>query len=139
MPRFAADRDSPGASASVIAGWRDASTLHMMLPDVGAAIFDETEPHVEFQQRSQSTFLKCRASMRSRSFSRSNGDLCCLIRRRQSRQHPGCAALPSAHAQPRGAPPTGAAQNAKPSSLATDPIERPLEAIDRPAAAYSHP
>src|SRR5213592_968679 len=115
----------------IIAGRRDtehvAQDRHRV---VGAAIFDEAESHFGPPAKIAIYFFKMSRSMRSRSFSRckraisaawsADGSVACVVGRRD-------AAVGSCPA-PRNSTQRRNTESRRPSSLATDPIERPFEA-----------
>ena len=71
---------------SVVAGRRDLEhTAHHPYGIVGAAIFDEAEPHVRGPAKIAIDFFKMSRSMRNCSFSRCNRANVSLVRRRQRR------------------------------------------------------
>jgi len=120
----------PGAP-SIIAGRRDTEHVtHQRHGIVGAAIFDEAESHVRVPAKIAIDFFKMSRSMRSRSFSRckraisaawsADGSAACVVGRR-------VAAVGSSRA-PRCSTHRRSTESRRPSSLATDPIERPLDA-----------
>jgi hypothetical protein len=115
----------------IIAGRRDpkhvAQDRHRI---ISAAILDEAESHVRVPAKIAIDFFKMSRSMRSRSFSRSkraisatwsaDGSAACVVGRR--------AAAVGSRPAPRSSTQRRNTESRRPSSLATDPIERPLEA-----------
>src|ERR1700758_2382596 len=115
----------------IIAGRRDTEhAAHDHHRIVGAAIFDEAESHFGTPAKIAMDFFKISRSMRSRSFSRckrtisaawsADGSVACVVGRR-------VAAVGSSRA-PRCSTHRRSTESRRPSSLATDPIERPLDA-----------
>ena len=96
---------------------------------VDTAIFDEAESHARVPAKIAIDFFKMSRSMRSRSFSRckraisaawsADGSVACVVGRR--------AAAVGSRPAPRNSTQRRNTESRKPSSLATDPIERPLE------------
>src|SRR6266567_1091262 len=119
-------------SPGIIAGRRDAEHVaHDRHRIVGAAIFDKAESHFGTPAKIAIDFFKMSRSMRSRSFSRckraisaawsADGSVACVVGRR-------AAAVGSSRAAPRCSTQRRNTESRRPSSLATDPTERPLEA-----------
>src|SRR5882672_2056261 len=118
----------------VIAGRRDTEHVahdpHLI---VGAAIFDETESHVRVPAKIAIDFFKMSRSMRSRSFSRckraisaawsADGTVACVVGRHAA-DAGSCRTLST---QRRST------ESRRPSSLATDVIERPLDSTSSAA------
>src|ERR1700687_3967157 len=132
--RFRIGDGSPALRArapGIIAGRRDpehvAQDRHRI---VDAAIFDEAESHFGTPAKIAIDFFKISRSMRSRSFSRCKraisaawspgGSAACVVGRR--------AAAGGSPPAPRWFTQRRSTESRRPSSLATDPIERPLEA-----------
>src|SRR5689334_9103051 len=116
---------------SIIAGRRDTEHVtHDRHRVVGAAIFDEAKSHFGAPAKIAIDFFKISRSIRSRSFSRckraisaawsADGGVACVVGRR-------VAAIGSSRA-PRCSIHRRRTESRRPSSLATDPIERPLDA-----------
>src|ERR1700738_5028950 len=115
----------------IITGRRDSEYLaqdrHRV---VSAAIFDEAESHVRVPAKIAIDFFKMSRSMRSRSFSRcrraisaawsADGSVACVVGPR--------AAPVGSRPAPRNSTQRRNTESRRPSSLATDPIARPLEA-----------
>src|SRR6202043_2251554 len=115
----------------IIAGRRDtehvAQDRHRI---VSAAIFDEAESHFGTPAKIAIDFFKMSRSMRNRSLSRckraisaawsADGSVACVVGRR--------AAAVGSRPAPRSSTQRRSTESRRPSSLATDPIERPLEA-----------
>src|ERR1700674_1370260 len=97
---------------------------------IGTAIFDEAESHVRVPAKIAIDFFKMSRSIRSRSFSRcrraisaawsADGSVACVVGRR--------AAAVGSRPAPRNSTQRRNTESRRPSSLATDPIARPLEA-----------
>src|SRR6266850_2323539 len=115
----------------VVAGRRDAEHgAHDPHRIVDAAILDEAESHVRTPAKIAIDFFKMSRSIRSRSFSRcrraisaawsADGSVACVVGRR--------AAAVGSRPAPRNSTQRRNTESRRPSSLATDPIERPLEA-----------
>src|SRR6201998_4146340 len=115
---------------SIIASRRDAEhAAHDLHRIVRAAIFDEAESHFWTPAKIAIDFFKMSRSMRSRSFSRckraisaswsADGSVACVVGRR-------VAAVGSSRA-PRCSTHRRSTESRRPRSLATDPIERPLD------------
>src|SRR6202790_3176654 len=115
----------------IIAGRRDPEHVaHDRHRVVGAAIFDEAEFHFGTPAKIAIDFFKMSRSIRSRSFSRckraisaawsADGSVPCVVGRRAAAV--GSSPAPCCSTQRRNT------ESRRPSSLATDPIERPLEA-----------
>src|SRR6266481_5735714 len=114
----------------IIAGRRDPEHLaqdpHRI---ISAAIFDETKSHFGTPAKIAIDFFNTSRSMRSRSFSRckraisaawsADGSVACVVGRRAGAV--GSRPAPRCSTQRRNT------ESRRPSSLATDPIERPLE------------
>src|ERR1700681_1687047 len=97
---------------------------------ISAAIFDEAKSHFGTPAKITIDFFKMSRSMRSRSFSRckraisaawsADGSVACVVGRR--------AAAVGSRPAPRCSTQRRKTESRRPSSLATEPIERPLEA-----------
>src|SRR6202007_1876584 len=115
----------------IIAGRRDTEhAAHDRHRVVGAAIFDEAESHVRTPAKIAIDFFKMSRSMRSRSFSRckraisaacsADGSVACVVGR--------CDAAVGSRPAPRSSTQRRKTESRSPSSLATEPSDRPLEA-----------
>src|SRR4030095_5845678 len=115
----------------IVTGRRDSEHVtHDRHRVVGAAIFDEAEPHFGAPAKIAIDFFKMSRSMRSRSFSRcrraisaawsADGSVACVVGRRAAAV--GSSPAPPWSTQPRNN------ESRQPSYFAPDPIERPLDA-----------
>src|ERR1700737_3621313 len=115
----------------IIAGRGDTEhTAHDRSRVVSAGIFDKAESHVRTPAKIAIDFFKMSRSMRNRSFSRckraisaawsADGSVVCVVGRRD--------AAVGSPPDPRRSTQRRNTESRSPSSLATDPTERPLEA-----------
>jgi hypothetical protein len=118
------------SAPSVIAGRRDAENgAHLADRVIVAAIFDEAESHVRVPAKIAIDFFKMSHSIRKRSFSRfvwaiweawsAVGSAACVMARRAAAA--SCLETPNLFTH------LGGTVSANPISVATEPIERPLE------------